>query len=1023
MDSDSVFSDSTMDSLVKSLRILGLDSYEEESPTERCQRIIDVIPGCESIFHVLDVMDALNICTTGTVTILEMKERLLLYLNSMTKGKNDLLNKFDGIKKKFENQKKDLCELYERFNSILQNSTAEMRQHLTNEDTISDVSCDVTEKLESLQEATCTIVVSGETGAGKSTLLNLLLGENVLPHHALSCTSTICKIKYGPTKRVRITSCTMQVDEFDIAENVEAETKMKEALFKRSQREKGPDIKEVEVFIPSELLKCGLMLVDTPGIGENEAMEEMLMKFINENHIQGFIYVIKIDGGDGGVQADRILKLLNMVLEKQRSGRADPTDTCLQDTSAALFVCNRWDLVPDKDKEKVQEHAMTKIESCWPVEKSEMLFMSAMSALRHYQNGFQSESYTQLLTGIINIVEKSTFLITKRFFRWLNYMVSRSLHHTKTLFSTADYSEFEQKNRFDITNRKMDILQQRSQRIFDDINMQINENEVALKRKLTEYMTSQDARTIMSTFSQDEMKSINRSKNKENDITEILEMKIADLLMDWKDMQEEFTTMQQSLIKLIKKKMYVLQEELDEIEATMQDPNPDITMAPYGSSRRPSNVSINSWRLPTQPTKLSFSIMSRLFLSAVDALKKGGFTKSIRNTRSYMQRAADSAIDDFINSNNQEEFVRCHLAPLRHYLSMVQGSIPKLITTNKELINQIKEHHEKHRMEKENYATALAAILTLKDEIAHFGYDNQFSHMIKKEAVKMSEKSPSSSSSSSTSGRRGSVIDSGIVIEPSRNRVQQGLFFKIVHGFLGEDEVTIRKYFTNVEIENVYTEAERLEHLHHESIVKFLGILSTDTPQLPHILTEQRLVSLRSQLNTIHRRASLPMNNKDIFPFILSAIVSGLVYIHSKSLVHPEISLDSVTINFDKQVKMCGVGQQRKVSITDKNRSIRDFVYLPPEVLNGEYYGPSADMYGLGLLICEVFTSKKVFSGEREMSVVEFASKCNMDMVIKSEYFGLVPEKYHELVKGCINLEPSKRLTSKAMWKLLTRDT
>lgn len=71
----------------------------------------------------------------------------------------------------------------------------------------------------------------------------------------------------------------------------------------------------------------------------------------------------------------------------------------------------------------------------------------------------------------------------------------------------------------------------------------------------------------------------------------------------------------------------------------------------------------------------------------------------------------------------------------------------------------------------------------------------------------------------------------------------------------------------------------------------------TENNQLPPVVTEQRLVSIRSRLSTIHRRASLPMINKDVLPTILNAIVSGLVYIHSKGLVHPEVSLDSVTVS------------------------------------------------------------------------------------------------------------------------------
>lgn len=63
---------------------------------------------------------------------------------------------------------------------------------------------------------------------------------------------------------------------------------------------------------------------------------------------------------------------------------------------------------------------------------------------------------------------------------------------------------------------------------------------------------------------------VKAEKNKDSYLSEILEKKISDLLMNWKDMQEEFNSMQNTLIQLIKKKMYVLQEELDEIEATMR---------------------------------------------------------------------------------------------------------------------------------------------------------------------------------------------------------------------------------------------------------------------------------------------------------------------------------------------------------------------------------------------------------------------------------------------------------------------
>lgn len=50
----------------------------------------------------------------------------------------------------------------------------------------------------------CPIVVAGETSAGKSSLLNLILDADVLPHHQLCATSTICRLHNSTNKKIEI---------------------------------------------------------------------------------------------------------------------------------------------------------------------------------------------------------------------------------------------------------------------------------------------------------------------------------------------------------------------------------------------------------------------------------------------------------------------------------------------------------------------------------------------------------------------------------------------------------------------------------------------------------------------------------------------------------------------------------------------------------------------------------------------------------------------------------------------------
>ena len=55
------------------------------------------------------------------------------------------------------------------------------------------------------------------------------------------------------------------------------------------------------------MFQCGLVLVDSPGIGENDAMDEVITEFVSAHDIMGFLYAIKSDNA-GGVDEDRVWK-------------------------------------------------------------------------------------------------------------------------------------------------------------------------------------------------------------------------------------------------------------------------------------------------------------------------------------------------------------------------------------------------------------------------------------------------------------------------------------------------------------------------------------------------------------------------------------------------------------------------------------------------------------------------------------------------------------------------------------------
>lgn len=62
---------------------------------------------------------------------------------------------------------------------------------------------------------------------------------------------------------------------------------------------------QIGIQLGINLFQSGLVLADTPGIGENEFLEEYLMSYITNHEILGFVYVIFSDDG-GGVKEDRV---------------------------------------------------------------------------------------------------------------------------------------------------------------------------------------------------------------------------------------------------------------------------------------------------------------------------------------------------------------------------------------------------------------------------------------------------------------------------------------------------------------------------------------------------------------------------------------------------------------------------------------------------------------------------------------------------------------------------------------------
>lgn len=104
------------------------------------------------------------------------------------------------------------------------------------------------------------LVVAGQFKRGKSTVVNALLGAPLLPMGVVPLTSVITVLQWGEAPRASVMFYSGETAEIDPGE-------LADYVTERGNPKNAKGVREVAVAYPSEWLRGGIRLVDTPGIG------------------------------------------------------------------------------------------------------------------------------------------------------------------------------------------------------------------------------------------------------------------------------------------------------------------------------------------------------------------------------------------------------------------------------------------------------------------------------------------------------------------------------------------------------------------------------------------------------------------------------------------------------------------------------------------------------------------------------------------------------------------------------------
>ncbi|XP_033744463.1 uncharacterized protein LOC117330355 [Pecten maximus] len=954
-----------------------------------------------------DYADKLEVPLDGLDDLEDMRERLLMQLK-----KNEYGNPKALIAKSLEvSQKEDthkrlkidiLLEEFEKTITERQNEKGidAIEDLLRTEGTVKDLKKELAQHIERMEKGECVFVVAGETSAGKSSLLNLLLGQSILPSFTGSSTSVITRISYGKKMYAEIVyqMSSIQTEKFhDI--NIKW---VHDYLWDRlrikdeNKRQFQSPIKEIRFQVPCDVLKCGLVIVDSPGIGENEAMDSVIADFIQENEIMGYIYVIKSDNA-GGVDEDRLLGMLKMVIDKQQMNQQQRLEHL--DSKSAMFVCNRWDLVKSSEQKVVFNNTVKLLGDCWPcLTSSQVIPFKTEYAIKEAEcdPDFIPELYRVFLERLRDMYIHAMDHRIEQTYKWMVQVFSRSRHQLQALIAQVNMSENERKENVEKIKKKLHTLESKSGAVFDELRSDVKQTSQELCQEFRPELMKPYARMALTKWLPEELPELDERGWPYVKIT--LRWRIAErvtrLIEEWESEKGQIALMEERTATAIKIQLSLLQEDLKKIEDGMnkrESENRDRLRRSLSNPmtlRRMSRVSSSEQNFRATPMKLITRVLhpvqnviksTKLVDGIISARKEKLYKENpVKVAREQTEKFMVELLTPLADEDILQEIITNMLDRSVSQLAEIERNIPLLIKSNEMLLDRTISSRKNAVESKGIYENLKMSIDGTDRRLNHYhkGYIS-VKNMRDVEVCAADE----NHYRLSRSFRASDILHTSLFSNSTdkiASECRGGLWTVIKRGKCNDSEITMKMYLPSSLIDTTYNEVAKLRFLREDTMALLEGIHYSDAPP-PVFIFQDHLYTLSEHLPKWPRRSKF---NKLT---VTTQILEGLCYLHKHRLVHMELCLDTVTVSKDGEVKLTGECLPRNFVQPSETEIVGNFAYLSPNVLRGNTYSKAADMYGLGLLVFELLLGVKAFGFHRDTLLVKFIENENPQTLVDPE--------------------------------------
>lgn len=227
------------------------------------------------------------------------------------------------------------------------------------------------------------------------------------------------------------------------------------------------------------------------------------------------------------------------------------------------------------------------------------------------------------------------------------------------------------------------------------------------------------------------------------------------------------------------------------------------------------------------------------------------------------------------------------------------------------------------------------------------------------------------------------------------------------------------------EVNPFLAEIKMMASVEHPRIVRFIGVAWDSLTDLCAVIEFMDGGDLHSLLKKFEDSKQRQHGFHFDKARIALQVAHALAYLHSLDpiVLHRDLKSMNILLTPNLEVKITDFGVSRLWSVDTMTAGVGTALWMAPEVMMGEHYDTSADIFSFGIVLSELDSHLPPYRKTWYTNGQKISDTAILEMVssgqLRIEFSPNVPSELVDLGHACVDLDPTARPTaSEVLYRL-----